>query len=205
MNTRKLYAQYSRQIELFSPWQLTALATAVTERAWPNFALFSELAEFGQPVEVRHCLNLLWDYTAGLQSAKNFERLLERLDENTPVPEDFDMFGVQPALDFSVSLNCAIHCAMKASVDEAASALTVSLSTIGKFIKYTEAAELKGTELTQYIEEHELFEIQCRFIRELISMIGRQKNPLKNLPKRFGCFLPTMVLVNWGSVLSKFS
>ena len=183
MNTRKLYAQYSRQIELLSPWQLTTLATAVTERAWPNFALFAELAEFGQPDDVRHCLNMLWDFTAGLQSSKNFERLLERLDENTPIPEDFDMFGVQPALDFSVSLNCAINCAMKASIDEAASALTVSLSTIGKFIKYTEAAELKGTELTQYIEEHELFEIQLRFIHELISMVSQQKKPSKEFTK----------------------
>ncbi|WP_419835815.1 DUF416 family protein [Endozoicomonas atrinae] len=183
MNTRKLYAQYSRQIELFSHWQLTTLASAVTERAWPNFALFAELAEFGQPDDVRHCLNMLWDFTAGLQSSKNFERLLERLDENTPIPEDFDMFGVQPALDFSVSLNCAINCAMKASIDEAASALTVSLSTIGKFIKYTEAAELKGTELTQYIEEHELFEIQLRFIHELISMVSQQKKPSKEFTK----------------------
>ena len=183
MNTRKLYAQYSRQIELLSPWQLTTLATAVTERAWPNFALFAELAEFGQPDDVRHCLNMLWDFTAGLQSSKNFERLLERLDENTPNPEDFDMFGVQPALDFSVSLNCAINCAMKASIDEAASALTVSLSTIGKFIKYTEAAELKGTELTQYIEEHELFEIQLRFIHELISMVSQQQKPSKEFTK----------------------
>ncbi|WP_066017059.1 DUF416 family protein [Endozoicomonas atrinae] len=183
MNTRKLYAQYSRQIELLSPWQLTTLATAVTERAWPNFALFAELAEFGQPDDVRHCLNMLWDFTAGLQSSKNFERLLERLDENTPIPEDFDMFGVQPALDFSVSLNCAINCAMKASIDEAASALTVSLSTIGKFIKYTEAAELKGTELTQYIEEHELFEFQLRFIHELIWMVSQQKKPSKEFTK----------------------
>ncbi|MGI2026159.1 DUF416 family protein [Endozoicomonas acroporae] len=183
MNTRTLYAQYSRQIELLAPWQLATLATAVTERAWPNFALFLELAEFGHAADVRHCLNMLWDYTAGLQSSKNFERLLERLDENTPAPEDFDMFGVEPALDFSAGLNCAINCAMKASIDETASALTVSLSTIGKFIKYTEAQELRGTELAQYTEEHELFEVQRRFISELISMVCQQKKPSKEFTK----------------------
>ncbi len=131
---------------------------------------------------------MLWDYTAGLQSSKNFERLLERLDENTPALEEFDMFGVQPALDFSVSLHCATNCAMKASVDDAASALTLSLSTIGKFIKYTEAAELKGTELTQYIEEHELFEIQLSFISELISMVCQQKKQTKEFTREVRLF-----------------
>lgn len=175
MNTHKLYAHYFRQIESLSPWQLTLLATATTERAWPNFALFAELTGFGEPEDVRHSLNMLWDCTAGLQSAKNFERLLERLEENTPSPEDFDMFGVQPALDFSVGLHCALNCAMKASADEVASALTVSLSTIGKFIKLTEAPDLKGTELTQYIEEHELFGMQLRFIAALIKRISAEK------------------------------
>ncbi|MFK0573513.1 DUF416 family protein [Endozoicomonas sp.] len=188
MNTRKLYAQYHRQIESLAPWQLTALATAATERAWPNFALFAELTEFGDPAEVRHCLTMLWDYTAGLQSSKNFERLLERLDENTPAIEDFDMFGVQPALDFTVGLHCTIHCAMKASVDETASALTLSLNTIGKFIKYTEVPDLNGTELTQYIEEHELFEIQLSFIAELINMISQQKNPSKEFTRKLSIF-----------------
>ena len=82
-----------------------------------------------------------------LQSSKNFEPLLERLDDNIPLEDDYDMFGVQPALDFTVSLHCSIECAMKASVDDAASALTLSLSTIGKMIKYVEADELKGIEL----------------------------------------------------------
>lgn len=179
MNIQQLYTYYFRQIEHLAPWQLTALATAVTQRAWPNFALFAELTEFGEPDEVSHCLNMLWDYSAGLQSAKNFERLLDRLDENTPTPEDFDIFGVQPALDFTVGLHCAINCAMKASVDEVASALTVSFSTIGKLVKYTEAPELKGTELAQYIAEHELYQLHQQFVAELITMVCQQQKQVR--------------------------
>ncbi len=175
MNTQQLYTHYFRQIEHLAPWQLTALATAVTQRGWPNFALFVELTEFGDLDAVSHCLTMLWDCSAGLQSAKNFERLLERLDENTPVPEDFDMFGVQPALDFAVGLHCAINCAMKASVDEVASALTVSFSTINKLIKYTERHGLKGTELIQYIAGHELYQVHQQFVAELITMVSQQQ------------------------------
>ena len=184
MNTRQYYASFQRQIQHFSDWQLTALATAVTERAWPNFALFAELVEFGEPQELRHCLNMLWDHIAGLQSSKNFERLLERLDDNAPVEHDYDIFGVQPASDFTVSLHCAIECAMKASVDDAASALTLSLSTIGKMIKYAEADELKGVELSQYIEDHELFASHMAFIDELIAMVSNQKAQHKDFAKQ---------------------
>lgn len=175
MNTRKLYSQFHNNLQNLSHWQLTALATASSERAWPNYALFCELTGYGEVKEVRHCLDMLWDNVAGLQSAKNFERLLERLDNNTPSLEAFDIFGVQPALDFAVSLHCGIHCAMKSSVDEAASALTLSLSTVGKFIKYTEVPELKGTELTQYIEAHELFQVQMGFLDLLMSTVTGQK------------------------------
>ena len=175
MNTQQLSAYYLGEIQQLAPWQLTALATAVTQRAWPNFALFAELTEFGNIAQVSHCLNMLWDYCSGAQSAKNFERLLENLDENTPAPEDFDMFGVQPALDFAVGLHCAINCAMKASADEVVSALIVSFSTIGKLIKYTEAPELRGTELVQYIAGHELYQVHQQFVTELVVMVSRQQ------------------------------
>ena len=185
MNTRKQYALLLKQISSLKPWQFTTLATAVCERAWPNFALFADITEFGDPSEVRHSLNMLWDNVAGLQSAKNFERLLEKLDANTPELDDFDMFGVHPALDLIVGLNCAVSCAMinEAPEAEAASALTLSLSTIGKFIKYTEAPELKGVELTQYIEQHELYITQLEFIESLITLLKKTSKQNKDFAR----------------------
>lgn len=188
MNTRKLYSQFYQQLNTLSPWQLTAIASAATERAWPNFALFCELVEFGEANELHHCLNMLWDFIAGLQSSKNFERLLERLDDNSPSPDNYDVFGVQPALDFTVGLHCAILCAIKASADEAASALTVSLSSIGKFIKYAEAEELNGTELSQYIENHELYQVHLDFIDELIVLVTDQTKPSKEFSRELRGF-----------------
>ncbi|MGI9279600.1 MAG: DUF416 family protein [Endozoicomonas sp.] len=178
MNTHKQYAEFLRQLDKLPAWKLSALATAVCERGWPNFALFAELAEFGQPEEARHCLNMLWDNVAGYQSAKNFERLLEKLELNVPDLDELEMFGAVPAHDSVVSMICAVNCAMEPDAGETASALTLSLSTIGKFIKYTEAEELKGTELQQYIEQHELYQQQMTFIQEVLDQISRSKqNP----------------------------
>ena len=178
MNTRKQYALFIRRLENLPDWKLTAITTAIAERSWPNFALFSELVEFGDTDECRHCLNMLWDNIAGHQSAKNFERLLERLEPSIPDLEEFEMFGAQPAHDAIISAVCAVNCAMAPDAGETASALTLSLSTIGKFIKYSEALELNGIELQQYIEQHEMYLQHLDFIDEVFEAISKSKqNP----------------------------
>ncbi|WP_422132850.1 MULTISPECIES: DUF416 family protein [unclassified Endozoicomonas] len=175
MNTHRQYAQFLRQLHKLPAWKLVAVTTAVCERSWPNFALFAELTEFGLPEDVRHSLNMLWDNVAGYQSAKNFERLLEKLEPNVPDLDEWEMFGAIPAYDSVISTICAVNCAMEPDAGETASALTLSLSTIGKFVKYTEAEELKGTELQQYVEQHELYQQQIAFIKELLDQISRSK------------------------------
>ena len=175
MNTRKQYALNIKQVNELPAWKLSAITTALAEQSWPNFALFADITEFGHTDDVRHCLNMLWDHVAGQQSAKNFERLIERLDDSTPSPDDYDMYGVQPALDTIVGIHCALQCAMTPSEEEAASIMTLSLSTVSKMIKYSEGDSLKGTELSQYIEQHPLYLSQQTFIDTLLEIVRKEK------------------------------
>nr|WP_281416950.1 YjaG family protein [Kistimonas asteriae] len=186
LDSRANARQLSHRLKTLKPWQQAAFAIAMAERGWPNFALFADIAEFGEPDEVRHCLNMLWDFVAGHQSAKNFERLLERLDEQTPDVDQYDMYGVYPALDAIVAITTAVQCAMEPSLEEAASTGALTLATIGRFIRFREAEELSGTELAQYIEEHELFEAQQAFISDVIDCLEQapaQKPELKKTLK----------------------
>ena len=183
MNTRRQYAIFIHRLENLPEWKLTAVTTAIAERSWPNFALFSELVEFGDAPESRHCLNMLWDNVAGHQSAKNFERLLEKLEPSIPNLDEFEMFGAQPAHDAIISAVCAVNCAMAPDAGEAASALTLSLSTIGKFIKYSEALELNGIELQQYVEQHEMYLQQLDFIDEVFDTLTKAKQTPETMKK----------------------
>ena len=164
-----------RKLHNFRPWQQTAFATAMAQRSLPNFGLFAEVTGFGDLDELKHCLNMLWDHSAGLQSAKNFERLLERLEQQTPDIDDFDMYGVYPALDAIVSLTTAVHCAMQPSAEEALSNGRLSLSTIGRLLGQTEAQELRGTELSQYIDQHPLTLQHLDFIDEVCELLAQGK------------------------------
>ena len=164
-----------RAMKGFKPWQITAFVTATAQRSLPNYALFSEVTGFGDVSELTHSLNMLWDFIAGQQSAKNFETLLERLEEQTPDVEQFDMYGVYPALDAIVALTTAVHCAIEPSLDDALSNATLSLSTIYRFLSHVEVTDLKGVELNQYIEQHPLTLQQLDFLEEVVSLIDRGK------------------------------
>ena len=165
----------AKAIQTFKPWQLTAFCTAMAQRSFPNYGLFSEVTEFGDNAELIHSLNMLWDHVAGQQSSKNFERLLERLEEQTPDIEQFDMYGVYPALDAIVSLTTAVHCSMEPSIDDAFSNARLSLATIGKFLAQAEAPGLKGVELNQYIDQHPLTLQHLDFIDEVTALLSKSK------------------------------
>ena len=165
-----------KQLESLKPWQLAAFCTAQAERAWPNFALFSELTGFGEADDVRNTLDRLWEYTAGERSAKQLERLHEKLDHNTPNPDDYDVYGVHPALDMIVGITTALSCSITPNPDEAMSVGLLVQSTVGKFIKLSEVPELKGTELNQYIHDHPLSKEQDAFFEELFELFKQHPN-----------------------------
>ncbi len=169
----------NRVLENMKPWQQVAFATAIAERALPNYALFADLAGFGDPKVLRHCLNLLWDHVAGRQSAKNFENLLEKLEPEMPDVDAYEMYGVYPALDAAVAICAAVNCALNPTATETFSAAKLAHTSIGKLIKYSEAPELKGTELFQYINEHPLSAMQNEFEAELIEQLQRGKQNIE--------------------------
>ncbi len=157
------------------PWQRTAFATAIAQRSLPNYALFAEMTGFGDTSELSHCLNMLWDCAAGQQSPKNFERLLERLEEQTPDVAQFDMYGVYPALNVITALTTAIYSTMDPAEDDAWSNAQLSLSTISQFLAEIEAPELEGKELSLFIKQHPLNLQQLDFMEEALALLELAK------------------------------
>ncbi len=178
MSDTQLPEALEKTLKDFKPWQWTAFSTAIAQRSLPNYGLFSEVTGFGDASELNHALNMLWDHIAGQQSAKNFERLLERLEEQTPDLDNFDMYGVYPALDAIVSLTTAVHCAMNPDSEDADSNARVSFSTISRFTSQVEVPDLSGVELNQYLEKSPLMLQHLDFIDELVNLLKNGKpNP----------------------------
>lgn len=88
-----------------SQWQQITFSAALLERMLPNYQLFSEGADFGDFKVLRNQLDLIWQWLDKNNKCKiNYGSQLNKLEEQTPNPELFDVFGVFPALDVCMAM-----------------------------------------------------------------------------------------------------
>ncbi len=91
--------------EKLSRWQQIAFASALLERMLPNYRMFSESSQFGDYALLRNQLDLIWQWLDKKNQIKiNINAQLNKLEEQTPNPEEFDSFGVFPALDACMAM-----------------------------------------------------------------------------------------------------
>lgn len=95
--------------EKLSLWQQIAFSAALLERMLPNYTMFSQAAEFGDPELLKNQLSLVWQRLAQSQVKINFAVQLEKLEEAIPDVENFDFFGVYPALDTCMALGSLLQ------------------------------------------------------------------------------------------------
>lgn len=101
---RKTLALHLPFVKL-SHWQQVAFASALLERMLPNYQMFSDNSQFGDYAILRNQLDLIWQWLDKNTPIKiNINSQLNKLEEQTPDPENFDAFGVFPALDVCMAM-----------------------------------------------------------------------------------------------------
>ncbi|WP_299200371.1 YjaG family protein [uncultured Amphritea sp.] len=171
-------SQWSLENELkaLDGWQLSAFSVAVTERMFPNFALFSTLLEFGDRNQVRSILDGVWNKLGNTGAKMNFEVQQVNVEENMPDLEAFDMYGASPALDAMVALYSTINCLLEPNHTEAANIGNLSLECVATFIEVTADADISDEELLHYIAHHEMMLQEESFQEEVISRLKGMKS-----------------------------
>ncbi|MFN3018168.1 YjaG family protein [Vibrio coralliilyticus] len=97
------------RLEKLEPWKQITFMACLCERMYPNFAMFCDSTEFAEPRIYRDILDSIWEQLT-IKSAKvNYERQLEKLEEIIPSSEDFDFYGVYPAIDACIGLSTLLH------------------------------------------------------------------------------------------------
>ncbi len=152
-------------------WQLVALATAMTERMYPNFALFSRLLEFGEPERVRRVLDGLWDSLAGSGAKMNFEVQLGHIERNIPSLEEYDMYGAIPARDAIIALCTTLNIAIQPDPAEVDDIILLSRETVAGFIELNADAQLSDEELVRLINTHDLMLQEDDFLADCLELL----------------------------------
>lgn len=97
------------RLEKFEPWQQITFMACLCERMYPNYAVFCENTEFAEARIYRDILDSIWELLTVKSAKINFERQLEKLEELFPSAEEFDFYGVYPAIDACVGLSTLLH------------------------------------------------------------------------------------------------
>ena len=156
--------------------QKKLFAIALCQRMLPNYQLFSEVCEFGDPKVLDTLLNLLWQSTYDNKLKLNIDIYLQRLEDNTPEPADFDVYGVYPAMDAVVALTSLISALQSKVEEDIVNISKLSSATVANYIEATCEQEFANEDaLDDYIFAHEVMQEEKEMQNSLLEII--EENP----------------------------
>ncbi|MDP2575493.1 DUF416 family protein [Vibrio penaeicida] len=97
------------RLEKFEPWQQITFMASLCERMYPNYAAFCQNTEFAESRVYKDILDSVWEMLTVKSAKVNFERQLEKLEELIPSTDEFDFYGVYPAVDACIALSTLLH------------------------------------------------------------------------------------------------
>lgn len=97
------------RLEKFEPWQQITFMVSLCERMYPNYAAFCETTEYAEARVYRDILDSIWELLTVKKAKINFERQLEKLEELIPSSDEFEFYGVYPAIDACIALSTLLH------------------------------------------------------------------------------------------------
>ncbi|GIU45959.1 hypothetical protein TUM4438_20640 [Shewanella sairae] len=152
--------------------QKKLFAVALCQRMLPNYQLFSEVCEFGDPKVLDTLLNLLWQSMYDNKLKLNIDIYLERLEANTPEPADFDVYGVYPAMDAVVALTSLISALQSKVEEDIVNISKLSSATVANYIEATCEQEFDNEDaLDDYIFAHEVMQEEKEMQSSLLDII----------------------------------
>ena len=99
-----------KRLENLATWQHLTFMACLCERMYPNYHLFCQISEQPQNAKVYHnILNLVWEYLTVKDTKINFENQLEKFEDIIPDVNDYQCYGVIPALDACEGLSEVLH------------------------------------------------------------------------------------------------
>ncbi|WP_386692021.1 MULTISPECIES: YjaG family protein [unclassified Lonepinella] len=158
-----------KRLEHFASWQHLTFMACLCERMYPNFQLFCQMTE--QPEQAKtyqNILNLVWEYLTVKDAKINFDHQLQKLEDIIPDVNDYDFFGVVPALDAAESLGELLHAIIAGSTLEQAIKISqLSLQTVATLLETEQERELSENDLKSAVEIEQELDVQWQIYRTL--------------------------------------
>ena len=177
-----------KRLENLATWQHLTFMACLCERMYPNYHLFCEITEQPQNAKVYHnILNLVWEYLTVKEANINFENQLEKLENIIPDVNDYDFYGVVPALDACEGLAEVLHTIIAgAPLEQAVKVSQLSLGTVAGYLETEYDRTLSEVELKESDLIQQELDVQWQLYRALkeaerhdVELISDLKNALR--------------------------
>ena len=177
-----------KRLENLATWQHLTFMACLCERMYPNYHLFCEITEQPQNAKVYHnILSLVWEYLTVKEANINFENQLEKLENIIPDVNDYDFYGVVPALDACEGLAEVLHTIIAgASLEQAVKVSQLSLGTVAGYLETEYDRTLSEVELKESDLIQQELDVQWQLYRALkeaerhdVELISDLKNALR--------------------------
>ena len=177
-----------KRLENLATWQHLTFMVCLCERMYPNYHLFCQITEQPQNAKVYHnILNLVWEYLTVKEANINFENQLEKLENIIPDVNDYDFYGVVPALDACEGLAEVLHTIIAgASLEQAVKVSQLSLGTVAGYLETEYDRTLSEVELKESDLIQQELDVQWQLYRALkeaerhdVELISDLKNALR--------------------------
>ena len=177
-----------KRLENLESWQHFTFMAALCERMAPNFKLFCQMNELeGESKTYQNILNLVWEYLTVKNAKINFDNQLEKLENIIPDVNDYDNFGVVPALDACQALAEILHAIIAGETLEKAIEISrISLSTVTALLATENGRDFSEAELKENQDIQAELDVQWQIYRLLkdcekrdIDLILHLKNEIR--------------------------
>jgi len=166
---------FFKRVKALDFQQKKVFAIALCQRMLPNYQLFSQVCEFGDPQILDTVLNLLWQSCYDQKLKLNIDIYLERLELNTPDAVDFDVYGVYPAMDASTALISLLSAIQGKVEEDIVNISKLSSSTVANYIEAISDVEMDEEAFDDYIFNHDVMVEEKTLQDSLLQLI--EDNP----------------------------
>ncbi|MBO1270386.1 YjaG family protein [Shewanella sp. 4t3-1-2LB] len=167
-------AGFFKRLKALSLPQKKLFAVALCQRMLPNYQLFAEVCHFGNAAVLETLLQLLWQSLYDNKLKLNIELQLAKLEENTPEPENFDVYGVYPALDAVVALSSLLGALESKVEDDIINISKLSSATVANYIEAIAPDEMTEQQLEDFVFDHEVMQEERQLQESLLTIVEEQ-------------------------------
>lgn len=177
-----------KRLENLDSWQHLTFMAALCERMAPNFKLFCQMNELSVETKTyQNILNLVWEYLTIKGVKINFENQLEKLESIIPDVNDYDSFGVVPALDACQALAEILHAIIAGeTLEKAVEISLISLGTVRALLETETGRDWSESKLKENEDIQTELDVQWQVYRLLkecekrdIELILALKNEIR--------------------------